>query len=399
MPSLYPRLRRLLGLTCLGAAVLRGQDPLPPEPDAKPQVQAGREFQLRWDPVRRDLPVYVPSDYSDAHHWPVVVFYHGLNGEPTTALFQDLTGGKGAIIVGMEYLERGLVRRTAAQQQAYQAKERAQLERLLEELPRRVRLDRNQVFLAGLSQGGWQVSALAESAKPRVAGYVILLAGRFPRAETARPDLSERVLYVGTGENDEANVYARMARQYFERCGAQVTWEEYAGRGHQMGTAVPRLRAWVALQLTLAPEARQREADLWLKDGLAEAERAADAKACHALLENLADDPRGLACSADLRQHLRAFLERVRMSPEVQPEVQARRVYERALWLEQTATALADLEEALELYRQVRQRYGQTPVGQRVQSDIDRVRPTVEKGQARRRQRAPAPPRPRLRTR
>jgi len=218
-----PHAWRLSGALALWAGLLAGRAATVPAEPAPTAVRPGEEFRLRWDPVGRDLPVYVPSDYEADRRWPVVFLYHGLNGEPTTGLIRDLTGGKGVLVVGMEYIEPALVRRTAAQQEAYQARERAQLEELLEALPQRVRLDRSRVYLAGISKGGWQVSAFAESAQPRVAGYMILLAGRLPRARGERPDLSDRAVYVGTGESDEGNVYARMGVQFYARCGAQVT--------------------------------------------------------------------------------------------------------------------------------------------------------------------------------
>ena len=241
---------------CAGLWAARGAETAAPLPTA--EVRPGEEFLLRWAPVGRDLPVYVPSDYAADRRWPIVLFYHGLNGEPTTGLIRGLTRGRGAIVVGMEYIERGLVQRSAEQQQAYQVKEQAQLEELLRALPERVRLDRRRVYLAGVSKGGWQVSAFAESGQPRVAGYMILLAGRLPRARSERPDLSEQAVYVGTGEMDEGNVYARMAVQYYERCGAAVTWEEYANRGHEVDAAAARLGAWVTMQLLTAGDERRR---------------------------------------------------------------------------------------------------------------------------------------------
>lgn len=376
---------------CAGLWAARAAETAAPLPTAA--VRPGEEFLLHWDPVGRDLPVYVPSDYAADRRWPVVLFYHGLNGEPTTGLMRGLTRGRGAIVVGMEYIERGLVQRSAEQQQAYQAKEQAQLEELLRVLPERVRLDRRRVYLAGVSKGGWQVSAFAESAQPRVAGYMILLAGRLPRARSERPDLSEQAVYVGTGEMDEGNVYARMAVQYYERCGAAVTWEEYAGRGHEVDAVAPRLGAWVTMRLLTAGDERRHDAEEWVRRGLAKAKETDRAQACYAALERLAGDPRAAFCGVELRQQLAVRLERLRMVPDVQPAWQARHVYERALWQEQTATRLDDVEAALTLYRQAEKRYPDTEYGRLAAREVERLKETVEQMQSRTRPRAPALPR------
>jgi acetyl esterase/lipase len=386
-------------LTCFALPLLRGQEAPPSERLDTPEARPGEEFRLPWPAVKREVPVYVPTDYSPARRWPVVLLYHGLNGEPTTELIRQLTGGKGAIVVGMTYIEPSPVRRTAAQQQAYQAKELAQLERMLEELPRHVRIDRGRVFLAGISRGGWQVSVFAETAQPRVAGYLILLAGRFPFVREPRPDLSERAVYVGTGENDEANAYARMAAQYYDRCGATVTWEEYPGRGHEVDATAVRLQAWAKLLLTLDGEERRGAAREWVTERLAKTRDGADAMACFRALDEVAEDPHVHFCGSELRTQLQAMTESVSMAAAVQSEVQARRVYERALWQEQTAASAADLEGALELYRQAEKRYAKSVYGRLAEREVRRVQPMVERARTQAepspsRRRPPAPPMP-----
>jgi predicted esterase len=377
-----------------------------PERSDRPVIQAGAEFRLRWAPVGRDIPVYVPTDYSVTRRWPVVLLYHGLNGEPTTGLIRQLTGGTGALVVGMTYIEPGQARRSAEQQRSYQAKELAQLEDLLEELPRYVRMDRSRVFLAGISRGGWQVTVFAESARPRVAGYMILLAGRLPAVLGPRPDLSEQAVYVGTGENDEANAYARMAAQYFDRCGAAVTWEEFPGRGHEVEATAPRLRAWVTLLLTLAGDERRRVAREWVAARMAKTKDSADTMARYRALEEVAENPHTQYCGNELRTQLQAMTEQVGMEAAagLRSEVFARRMYERALWQEQTAVRLSDLESALELYRQTLRRFADTAYGRLAEREAERVRPMVENARAKvepssSRRPAPAPQPPRLKFR
>ena len=43
----------------------------------------GKTTMVSWDPVKQELPVYVPTDYTDQKKWPVIVFFHGTHGSPT----------------------------------------------------------------------------------------------------------------------------------------------------------------------------------------------------------------------------------------------------------------------------------------------------------------------------
>jgi len=387
-------------LACLALWAVAGlcaeDGPPAPAGTAQPAVQPGAEFSLRWDPIGGDVPVYVPTDYDAGRRWPVVLFYHGMGGEPTTALFRGLTNGKGAIVVGMGYAKHAGELRTAEEKNAHQLKELAQLERMLEELPRRLRVDRSRVFLAGVSKGGWQVSAFAQAARPPVAGYAILLAGRLPRGHMDRPELQDKAVYVGTGETDANNPYARMAAQFFGRCGAQVTWEEYPDRGHEVDPAAPRLLAWVDMMLGATGDTRRERAKDWVAGRLARANDTADAGKCYAILSGVSDDPRYRFCGEALRAQVEAILEQVSLKSEVQPEVQAQRVYERGLWEEQTAAGLSDLESALALYKQGAKRYPKTDHGRLAEREAARVERLVDDGHAQARARAPKLPRPKV---
>jgi hypothetical protein len=100
------------------------------------------------------------------------------------------------------------------------------------------------------------------------------------------------------------------------------------------------------------------------------------------VLEEVAESPQVRYCGNELRTQLEALTDRVSMAAAVQPEVQARRVYERALWQEQTAASLDDLEGALDLYRQAQKRYAGTPYGRLADREVKRVRPMVEKARS-----------------
>lgn len=386
----------LAGLAVWACAGLCGQDTPAGAPVSPPPIQAGAGFRLPWAPIGGEVPVFVPTDYDPDRRWPVIVSYPGQGGEPSTDLFRMLTGGEGAIIVGMGYTDSGKDFRTAEEKYAHQLQELAQLERLLNELPRRLRVDRSRVFLAGVSKGGWQVSAFAQSARPAVAGYVILLAGRLPRGRADRPDLAGRAVYVGTGEHDQGNAYARMAVQFFDRCGADVTWEEYPDRGHELNLNAPRLKAWLTMLLGEQDDDRRRQAQDWVARRLTRAKDTAVASDCHKALTAIAEDPRYRFAGETLQAQVQSLLEQMSLRGDVQPGIQARRIYERALWEEQTAAGLSDLESALGLYQQAAKRYPKTTHGRLARRDADRLQPLVDAERSAVRARAPRVSRPKI---
>ena len=48
--------------------------------------------------------LYLPSDFNSSVNWPSIFFYRGQGEVLSTGLFQQLTQGKGFVIVAMEYV-------------------------------------------------------------------------------------------------------------------------------------------------------------------------------------------------------------------------------------------------------------------------------------------------------
>lgn len=92
------------------------------------------------------------------------------------------TGGRDWVVLGMEYHERGLHRRSSAELRAALVAEGRTLHRAVSFVTREVRVDPRRVYLAGFSKGGWWTSLLGEQEVDRVAGMIIPGAGRPPDA-------------------------------------------------------------------------------------------------------------------------------------------------------------------------------------------------------------------------
>ena len=90
---------------------------------AESNLTPGQQFSVTISGVPGPTLIYLPSNFTPNKKWPVIFFYHGSNGKPDTHVMRRFTGGKNYIVVGMEYIERGSIRRTPAESRAYEAKE------------------------------------------------------------------------------------------------------------------------------------------------------------------------------------------------------------------------------------------------------------------------------------
>jgi hypothetical protein len=182
--------------------------------------------------------VYLPQDYTPTRLWPIIYCYHGSNGEPTVWPFKDLTGGKGFIVIGMEYLDRAAGGKRDT--------DLPNLRRIHDALARHVALHEQVQFIGGFSQGGWSTGALAEVNPVAWAGMIILGAGR--GSSMPDPQVKGKPIFIGIGETDPSNARAKSAAEFYKQQGADVTLEEFKGKAHEVDTADAVLRQWLPAQ-------------------------------------------------------------------------------------------------------------------------------------------------------
>jgi predicted esterase len=204
----------------------------------------------------RHFLVYVPTDYTDQRDWPVIFYYHGMNCETKTWPFRQITNGKGFIIVGMEYIQRGKAKRAKRQYIDYLKRERRSVLEVRRYLCEHLRVDEKRFFITGSSKGGWHTSSMLEISARAWAGAVILAAGRhrFVNVLTDKDDkkaLHGKPIYIGAGEKDVNLRSAKRAVSYYRRLGADVTFEEYKGAGHAFEPArAKKLYDWLIANST-----------------------------------------------------------------------------------------------------------------------------------------------------
>ena len=228
-----------------------------------PPLEPGQETRVELPRAQSHAMVYVPTDYAPGIGWPLVLCYHPAGGEATTWPFRQVTRGEGFVVAGIEYQTDAYYQRLAPE---LTGPERQYLEELIALLRGRLNVDPQMVFLGGFSQGGYSVSVIGEQMLDRLAGLVILGAGRRTHNPPARASIYQKPIFIGVGAMDEKHApAARLARQFYAGRGADVTFEEWPQLGHAMDEASVGLRQWLVENgplrraRTRLAEARQAE--------------------------------------------------------------------------------------------------------------------------------------------
>ncbi|OGV66992.1 MAG: hypothetical protein A2283_07415 [Lentisphaerae bacterium RIFOXYA12_FULL_48_11] len=261
------------------------------------QLQPGEESEVKMPDNGRMMKVYLPLNYSADKKWPVIFFFHGMNGSPTTAPIRYYTAGNDFVVIGLPYAAEKEVPKTAQQAEGILQKELANFYSARAWAGKNLKIDENRIIMGGISLGGWTTSTLAEYAMPRVAGMFILLAGR-QREKTPPKNpalLKFMPVYIGAGEADPNIIPAFKAVASYRRYGAVVTYEIFMGLGHAPPQgAPPRFKAWLNsfgkwYAGTMTDDLR-KEVDESLKGQLDNAMGKEDAQK-YAVLLDLESDP------------------------------------------------------------------------------------------------------------
>src|SRR5262249_28766010 len=130
--------------------------------------------------------LYLPSAYTTARHWPLLlVFDPGGRGEVPVKLFHDAAEKYGFIVAGSN--------------NSRNFEDPSNAIRLLgQDVEERYSIDRQRVYVAGLSGGARVATTIAINCKTCIAGVIANGAGLSSRAPLPGPDVSDWFLVAGT---------------------------------------------------------------------------------------------------------------------------------------------------------------------------------------------------------
>ena len=338
----------------------------------------------------RTMRVRLPEAYDENRTWPVLFVYPGLGQPPTTAPWCNWAAGRNFVLVSLPHpddqpaaparstspeLLRTL-RQDFAQARAWAVRE--------------AHGDERRMFMGGISKGGFTASLLGEPELGRLAGLVLLLAGRsYP--VTDAPDGATyrgKWIFVGAGEADPNLRSARQAAEFFTRQGAQVTFEEFAGTGHAVPAQPERLAAWLQVTGRLIERDAQARQELatWQAGTLAEARQQTDAWQQYVHWQAAVRDPRLILCepagAAEIRNGWSAALA---ASPG-REDAAAEKAYLDLLWREAQIRRLEDMKAVLDDYRSLARLFPQTRWGQRAATEAEAMEAAYQRSLAATRQ-------------
>ena len=236
-----------------------------------PTLSPGREVRITAPKTEKTFLLYVPVDYTDKRPFPVIFCYHGYRGSATTWPFKQVTKGEGFIIVGMNYATDAYYHKLRF---TTTGPEKIFFDEALEIISTRVNVDQDYIFMGGYSQGGYSTTVLGEQMLDRLAGNIVLGAGRCyvdmnpPSAELIRG----HPFFYGVGELDDPHYpRAKRALQFYTECGADVTFEGWEGETHKLSSqwmAKTRMREWLIIYGPMKQvESRFEKAQLAEKNG------------------------------------------------------------------------------------------------------------------------------------
>lgn len=213
-----------------------------------PTVSPGKEVRITAPKTGKTFLLYVPVDYTAKRPFPVIFYYHGYRGTATTAMFRQITKGKGFIVVGMNYATDIYYNKLLPTETA---QEKIFFEEALELVSARVNVAKEYIFMGGYSQGGYSTTVLGEQLLDRLAGRLVLGAGR--RDVDMNPPPAELIrghpVFYGAGELDDPHYpRAKRAVQLYTEWGADVTFEGWPDETHSLSPqwiTKTKMREWL----------------------------------------------------------------------------------------------------------------------------------------------------------
>lgn len=295
-------------------------------------LTAGAESSVTVQQTGAQIKVFLPANYKPDSKWPVVFFFPGTGGSASTALIRRYTDERDFIVVGLPYVtpnsEQPLPDFVSRELQNFRAARQW--------LAAHASTDETRVYLGGISKGGWTTTQVGEAELPRLAGLIILIAGRGHPFSVAPGGTAYRgkPIYLGDGETDNNMRPARQATMFYQTRGAAVTFEEYPGIGHALPQEAPRLRTWLLTQGRYhnRDAAVQAELGLWFTNAVTAVKAATDVSEKLRLALDLVRDPRLWCCAPPAGATAQTLLKEATARSPAKEEWTAETTYWNLLW-------------------------------------------------------------------
>ena len=228
---------------------------LPAQAECLLEFRAGETVRSTRSGHHGFVEIFQPASAPDVHGYPVILWYHGnsANLEPNTAILRGITNGEAFVLVGMDYGSERFYRRLHRRELE---REVVRADGLLDDLAACLPIDRDTVLIGGYSQGGYATTLIGERMLDRIAGMIVLGAGRADRADNlpAEESIAGMPMFFAAGADDrDFGAAADASARLYASLGAKVSLERWPETDHfegwrwyQQGDAnVAGIRDWL----------------------------------------------------------------------------------------------------------------------------------------------------------
>ncbi len=223
----------------------------------EPKPEPGKQVPQRLDRMVRvtlNYLLYLPPEYADKDAWPLLLFLHGV-GERGENIERVKVHGPPKLIAAGKQFPFIVVSPQCPSNRWWQPED---LTALLDEVVEKYKVDKDRIWVTGLSMGGFGTWSLAAATPERFAALVPICGGGDPI--WARR-LSHIPVWVFHGAKDPVVPLDRSARmiEALKQAGGNVKFTVYPDAGHDSWTQAyndPALYEWLQAQKRTATPKR-----------------------------------------------------------------------------------------------------------------------------------------------
>jgi predicted peptidase len=213
--------------------------------DAPRQKAARLDKQI---PVALDYLIYLPDDYDKQDSWPLLVFLHGAGERGNDLELVKKHGPPKLVEAGKSY--PFIVVSPQCPSNQWWSSKMVELTALVDEIESKYKVDKDRVYLTGLSMGGFGTWSLAAYRPERFAALVPICGGGEQLAARA---LRSVPVWVFHGAKDPVVPLKRSEDmvEALKRLGSDVKFTVYPDALHDSWTATyddPKLYEWLLAQ-------------------------------------------------------------------------------------------------------------------------------------------------------
>lgn len=219
-----------IGVTCgvMACAMVAAE----PAKDPQKPFKLDKTIQKK---VRLDYILYLPEDYGKDKNkqWPMVLFLHGAGERGSDVSKVKATGPPRMIADGKQF--PFIMVSPQCPEDSWWDRENDALIGLIDEIQSKYKVDKNRIYLTGLSMGGYGTWALSTAEPKRFAAIAPICGGGNPKKASAIKDIPTWAFH-GDADNVVPLRQSQDMIDAIKAAGGKPKFTVYRGVGHDSWT-------------------------------------------------------------------------------------------------------------------------------------------------------------------